>query len=212
MTIRSNPPGALVYVDDYHVGTTPVSTNFTYYGTRKIRLVKDGYETLTVMQPIATPWYEIPPLDFFTENLLPGELRDRRTLSYQLRPQTVVRTEQLLGRAEQLRARGQMPVALAPPAFSSPIPDRGSPSFVSPPGPLESIPPPQAQPLHPGAQPLQAFPPSAQPVQPAQPQGVPGYSTPAPPGQPSGSSGGWTPPPGPDSSQGQPGSQTPTPP
>jgi hypothetical protein len=26
MTIRSNPPGALVYVDDYQIGTTPVST------------------------------------------------------------------------------------------------------------------------------------------------------------------------------------------
>src|ERR1700690_4113146 len=50
MTIRSNPPGALVYVDDYEIGTTPVSASFTYYGTRKIRLVKDGYETLTVMQ------------------------------------------------------------------------------------------------------------------------------------------------------------------
>ena len=34
MTIRSNPPGALVYVDDYQVGTTPVSTDFGYYGTR----------------------------------------------------------------------------------------------------------------------------------------------------------------------------------
>ena len=48
MTIRSNPPGALVYVDDYQVGTTPVSTDFVYYGTRKIRLIKDGYDTLTV--------------------------------------------------------------------------------------------------------------------------------------------------------------------
>lgn len=42
MTVRSNPPGALVYVDDYQIGTTPVSTDFIYYGTRKIRLVKDG--------------------------------------------------------------------------------------------------------------------------------------------------------------------------
>ncbi|MEI6037860.1 MAG: PEGA domain-containing protein, partial [Planctomycetota bacterium] len=32
MTIRSNPPGALVYVDDYQIGATPVSTDFIYYG------------------------------------------------------------------------------------------------------------------------------------------------------------------------------------
>ena len=103
MTIRSNPPGALVYVDDYEIGTTPISTPFLYYGERKIRLVKDGYQTLTVMQPVPAPWYEIPPLDFVSENLVPGEIRDQRDLSYQLVPQAVVPTEQLLGRAEELR-------------------------------------------------------------------------------------------------------------
>lgn len=105
LTIRSNPPGALVYVDDYQIGTTPIATNFTYYGTRKIRLVKDGYETLTVMQTIPPPWYQVPPLDFVTENLLPGELRDHRTFEYQLVPQAVVPTEQLLSRAESLRSQ-----------------------------------------------------------------------------------------------------------
>jgi hypothetical protein len=103
MTIRSNPPGALVYVDDYEIGATPVSTDFTYYGTRKIRIVKDGYETLTVMQPISTPWYEYPPADFITENFVPGKIRDQRILDYQLKPQMVVPTDQLLYRAESLR-------------------------------------------------------------------------------------------------------------
>ena len=28
MTVRSNPPGALVYVDDYQIGTTPVSVEW----------------------------------------------------------------------------------------------------------------------------------------------------------------------------------------
>ena len=121
MTIRTNPPGALVYVDDYEIGTTPISHNFTYYGTRKIRLVKDGYETLTVMQPIAAPWYQIPPLDFFSENLVPGEIRDRRTLTYQLRPQMVVPPDQLLGRAESLRGQVQAPRAAAPTMMGPPL-------------------------------------------------------------------------------------------
>jgi hypothetical protein len=103
MTIRSNPPGALVYVDDYEIGATPVSTDFTYYGTRKIRLVKDGYETLTVMQPIPAPWYQFPPADFITENFVLGQIRDSRVLDYQLKPQMVVPTDQLLSRAEGLR-------------------------------------------------------------------------------------------------------------
>ena len=118
MMIRSNPPEALVYVDDYEIGTTPVSHSFTYYGTRRIRLVKDGYETLTVMQPIPMPWYQIPPLDFFFENLMPGELRDYRTLNYQLRPQMVVPPDELLGRAEALRGHAQGSSAPAIPAGS----------------------------------------------------------------------------------------------
>jgi len=109
MTIRSNPPGAMVYVDDYDypIGTTPISHNFTYYGTRKIRLVKDGYETLTVMEPIDAPWYQIPPFDFVSENLVPAEIHDRHTLTYQLVPQRVVPTEELVGRAEGLRRQAQ---------------------------------------------------------------------------------------------------------
>jgi len=103
MTVRTNPPGALLYVDDYEIGATPVSTNFIYYGKRKIRLVKDGYETLTVMQDIPPPWYEFMPLDFVAENFVPGHIRDQRVLDYQLRPQAVVPTEQLLWRAENLR-------------------------------------------------------------------------------------------------------------
>ena len=134
MTIRSNPPGALVYVDDQPtpIGTTPVSHDFIYYGTRKVRLIKDGYETLTVMQPIPAPWYEFPPIDFVAENFVPGQIRDQRTMDFQLKPQMVVPTEQLLSRAEDLRrgvhatagvaaapgpggVRG--PAAMGPPAF-----------------------------------------------------------------------------------------------
>jgi hypothetical protein len=105
MSIRSNPPGAFVYVDNYPIGTTPVSTNFTHYGPRSIRLVKDGFETQTVEERIAAPWYQIPPLDFISENLVPGEIRDHRTLSYQMQPQMVVPSDVLLDRAEDLRGR-----------------------------------------------------------------------------------------------------------
>ena len=144
--MRSNPPGALVYIDDYEIGTTPVSTDFVYYGTRKIRLVKDGFETLTVLQPVPTPWYEYPGIDFVTENLVPGEIRDERVLDYQLQPQVIVPTEQLLGRAEELR-RGSN--------FAAPAPSMPPPNFAPPtetlPTPLpNALPAPQpAQPMLP---------------------------------------------------------------
>jgi len=109
MTIRSNPPGALVYVDNYEIGTTPVSTDFVYYGTREIRLIKDGYETLTVKQPIPSPWYQYFPIDFFAENVVPGEIRDERVIEFQLQPQVNVPTDELLRRAQDLRQAGQGP-------------------------------------------------------------------------------------------------------
>src|SRR4026207_657261 len=61
LNVNSNPQGALVYVDNQQIGSTPCSVDFTYYGTREIRLIKPGFETLTVNQPIPAPWYEYTP-------------------------------------------------------------------------------------------------------------------------------------------------------
>ena len=114
MTIRSNPPGALVYVDDYQLGTTPVSHDFIYYGTRKIRLVKDGYETLTVRQPFPIPWYEIFPLDFVTENLIPWEVRDERVRRASLEEQGFSAPQ---ARARREAERDLVALLLAHPEF-----------------------------------------------------------------------------------------------
>lgn len=103
MTVQTTPPGATVYVDDQEIGTTPVSTSFVYYGTRKIQVVKDGYETETVLHRMKAPWYQIPPLDFFSENLVPREIRDERIVQIEMAPQKVVPVNVLLDRAQQLR-------------------------------------------------------------------------------------------------------------
>ena len=129
LTIRSNPPGALVYVDNYEIGTTPVSTDYIYYGKRKIRLVKDGCETLSVERWIPPPWYEYFPLDFVSENLIPTELRDERTLEFQLQPQQATPTEQLLGRAENLRQGSRVEGYVPPPQVVQPT-EIVPPSFV----------------------------------------------------------------------------------
>ena len=161
MTVRTNPPGALLYVDDYPIGVTPVSTDFTYYGTRKIRLVKDGYETKTVMQSIPAPWYEFPPMDFVAENFVPGQIRDQRVFDFKLEPQAVVPTEQLLSRAEGLR-RGVHTVSGIAPSSAAPAggvrgpaaigPSPYYPPALPPPAGTEVIPAPEGvggQPVHP---------------------------------------------------------------
>ncbi len=144
MTIRSNPAGATVYVDDQQVGTTPVSTSYTYYGTRKIQLVKDGYETLTVKQNFRTPWYQIPPLDFFSENLIPYEFRDERIVEFEMNPQPVVPAEELRARANQLRqstmAGYAVPTPPAGQAPSNPFAPADTPATSG--NPDASVPPP----------------------------------------------------------------------
>ncbi|MFM7070774.1 MAG: PEGA domain-containing protein [Planctomycetota bacterium] len=118
LTVRSNPPGARVLIDDQEIGVTPVSTSFTYYASRKIQLIKDGFEPLTVLSPFSAPWYEIPPLDLFSENFAGREIRDERAVEFQLVPQQLVPEEVLLGRAEQLRGQARQGYAvplMAPP-------------------------------------------------------------------------------------------------
>ena len=169
MTIRSSPPGALVYVDDYQIGTTPVSTDFIYYGTRKIRLIKDGYETLTVRQPFPIPWYEIFPLDFVTENLWPWEIRDERVVDLAMSTTASMPPESVVARAEQARlSAGSLP---APP----PVPVVQQPMVAQP---IPALPP---QPLPPPGGGLVLPPPSPSPMQGLQPprqnapsQGIPG--------------------------------------
>lgn len=196
MTVRSNPPGALVYVDKQEIGVTPVSTPFTYYGTREIQLVKGGYETIKVDQQIRTPWYEYPPLDFVTENLWPFEVRDERVLDFQLVPQQVIPDSQLIQRAEQLRGSAAQ-------GYVVPLPDRpanaiGSIPAPVPPSPLGEaagdarypLPAPAGPPSQnlPGPQPVPA------PGAPLSPPGTPNLSpTSAPLGPPA--SGVLTPPP-----------------
>lgn len=167
MTIRSNPPGALVYVDDYQLGTTPVSHDFVYYGTRKIRLVKDGYETLTVRQPFPVPWYEIFPLDFVTENLIPWEVRDERVVELAMQPAASTPPELVVSRAEQVRlAAGSLP-PVAPQAVVKPAP------VVQPvPAPPPALPPIQQY----APQPLP--PPPQQPLVLPPPQGMQGLQPP----------------------------------
>jgi hypothetical protein len=193
LTVRSNPPGAQLYIDDYEIGTTPVSVNYTYYArARKIRLVKDGFETAVFFQPIPAPWYEYFPFDFVTENLVPGQIRDERVVTYQMQPALQVTNDQLMARAEALRQNGQagaanrIPAGLGPPAVQpgQPVPPSALPPNALP-APTETLPAPSPAPIGPPAQPIlpgQYPPPGAYPP----PGGyipTPGYA-PAPAPQP----------------------------
>lgn len=120
LTVRTNPPGALVSVsggkldslsDEHELGFSPVSTNYVYNGTRRITLVKPGYATRTVYEDLEPRWYEVFPLEFFSETLVPWRIRDHRVLQYDLEPQTITPVQPLLERGEEFRRRNNSSVS-----------------------------------------------------------------------------------------------------
>src|SRR3990170_268457 len=71
LTIDSSPAGAMVYLDDEPIGETPVTTTFTYYGTRKITLEKMMQKADSCMKErlsmrrLNRPYIKFSPLTFF---------------------------------------------------------------------------------------------------------------------------------------------------
>ena len=121
MTVRTNPPGAMVYVDRQPIGLSPASTNFTYYGTRNIEVVRDGYRTERFLHRMNAPWYQIPPLDFVSETLWPFERRDERVVDVQLVEEPSVTSDALIDSGEQLRLQASQGIAVAPPPTMTPV-------------------------------------------------------------------------------------------
>lgn len=105
MTVRTNPPGATVSIDNQWIGNSPASTNFVYHGTREVRIERDGYRTETIRRNIKPPWYQWPVIEFFSETLWPGELRDEHIIDVTLVPDTVAPAPEVLRRADALRGQ-----------------------------------------------------------------------------------------------------------
>jgi hypothetical protein len=106
MTLESNPPGALVYVNDQEIGRTPLTREFTWYGNYDVQLRKEGYETANTHTWVVAPWWQWPPFDFFAE-LVPLRLRDDQHFTYSLRPASTqpVDANAIMARGRNLKTR-----------------------------------------------------------------------------------------------------------
>lgn len=104
MAFRSEPTGALVYVNGAEVGRTPCTYDFTWYGNYDVVVRKEGYQTLKVNQNVIAPVWQWIPIDFFAE-LVPMRLADHRQYSYAMQPQPSVSVDPavLIDRAQSLR-------------------------------------------------------------------------------------------------------------
>jgi len=110
--VRSDPPGALLYVNKKPVGHTPVTLSFTHYGEMEFMLSKDGYETVKEIREIRAPWYQWPGVDFFSEVVWPQKITDLKQLDFKMDPERNVSQSELLARAESLRRESQAQTTL----------------------------------------------------------------------------------------------------
>ena len=109
IVVKSEPSDALVTVDGREIGRTPATTTFTFYGARRIVLQRDGCETMSAVEPVRPPWYDVFPLDFVSEVLWPGKVVDRHVYTYALHPVPPTDPKALVERAEDLRSQVKQP-------------------------------------------------------------------------------------------------------
>ena len=106
LTLTSNPPGALVYLNDEEVGRTPLTREFTWYGTYDVQVRLEGHETVDTRTKVIAPWWQWVPFDLVAE-LFP--LTDRQSFSYSLRPVNPASNDPsgLIQRGQELRGELQ---------------------------------------------------------------------------------------------------------
>ena len=108
ITVRTDPAGALVTVNDVEKGRTPVTFPFTWYGKYRVLIEHPQYETLETSRGIFAPIYQWPVIDFVTEVLLPFKFHDHRDWSFALNPRQPIDSDQLIDRAQDFRQRSQI--------------------------------------------------------------------------------------------------------
>jgi len=114
ISITSEPPGAICWVNDVEIGRTPVETDFTFYGEYDVRLKLEGYEPLRTHKAAEAPIHEYPPFDFFA-TLAPFDFEHNEKWHFVLeqRPEESKDPGQaeneLIERARELRGRVDAP-------------------------------------------------------------------------------------------------------
>ena len=103
LTIKTEPQGALVTLNDEEIGTSPVTVSFNWYGDYNVRISKEGYETLKTHRKLKGPWYDKFPFDLFAQLIIPKRIVDSYEWTFTLAPKQYPTREELIQDAEQLK-------------------------------------------------------------------------------------------------------------
>lgn len=107
LTIKTNPEGALVILNDEEIGLAPVTVNFNWYGDYCVRIQKEGYETLNTHRELKGPWYDSFPFDFFAQIVNPNRIVDSYEWTFDLAPRREISREELIQNAREIQKQLQ---------------------------------------------------------------------------------------------------------
>ncbi len=114
LSVQSDPPGALVYLNEQEIGRTPMEHDFIWYGKYDVALRMEGYESLKTTADVSRPIYQIPPIDLLAD-LIPITIKDRKSFHYTLEPMSGTEdTAALINRAKA--EKSQLESTRQPPA------------------------------------------------------------------------------------------------
>ena len=105
LTINTTPSEAIVVLNDQQLGRSPVTVPFNWYGDYKVRIEKEGYETLRTHRKLEGPWYDSFPFDFFAQVLYPEHIVDTYQWDFELAEQDLPSRQQILEQAQKTRKR-----------------------------------------------------------------------------------------------------------
>ncbi len=107
LTIHTEPPGAVVVLNDQEIGVSPVTVPFNWYGDYWVRASREGYETLDTHRRLKPPIYDHPPLDFFTGVLWPGRIVNACEWTFDLAVKEYPARDEFIEQGQSLRTQLQ---------------------------------------------------------------------------------------------------------
>lgn len=107
LTVVTEPAGAVVWLNDEEIGVAPVTVNFNWYGHYRVRIEKEGYQTLHTDRLLERPMHDYPGFDFVAEVLWPGQIVDEYLWEFELQAYQPLDSGELMERAEAMRVRAE---------------------------------------------------------------------------------------------------------
>lgn len=137
--VTSEPPGAMVWLNDVEIGRTPAEARFKFYGVYDVRLEMQGFEPIHEGREAVAPFYEYPGPDAVA-TVIPARIRNVVEWHFDFAPAATIDNPAaeaaMISRAHALRDR--LGPAPTPPPDPTPAPEPES--APEPPAPAD-IPP-----------------------------------------------------------------------